>query len=151
MILAPKPKRSINYADKLDRIFSHYIKLKESLLSTGMITECVCITCGRRKPISQIDAGHYMSRRFWATRWDERNVHAQCHGCNRLGRRGRAGDHNIYKLRLIQLYDEQTVQEIQIAAQRLTYQFRDSQLIESIKHYQREIEKIRGKLFQQNK
>jgi hypothetical protein len=29
-----------------------------------------------------IHAGHFMSRRHLATRWDEKNVNSQCAGCN---------------------------------------------------------------------
>lgn len=29
--------------------------------------------------------GHFMSRRFPATRWDEENCNAQCAGCNMFG------------------------------------------------------------------
>ena len=40
-----------------------------------------CITCGKR---SVSDAGHFISCRFEATRFDENNVHGQCITCNRF-------------------------------------------------------------------
>ena len=44
-----------------------------------------CITCGAKFPKGErtrLHAGHYISRRCLATRWDEENVNAQCRGCN---------------------------------------------------------------------
>jgi len=40
-----------------------------------------CITCGGG---GVKDAGHFMSRRFESTRYDEKNVYGQCVQCNRF-------------------------------------------------------------------
>lgn len=44
-----------------------------------------CITCGKRFEKGErvlLHAGHYVSRKVYATRWDEKNVNAQCASCN---------------------------------------------------------------------
>ena len=60
-------------------LFSKMIRLENS--KDGY---CVCVTCGKRKPIKEIDAGHWLSRRYLSTKFDERNVHPQCARCNRF-------------------------------------------------------------------
>lgn len=42
--------------------------------------EQVCVCC--KKQSDNLQVGHYVSRRFYALRWDLRNVHYQCPGCN---------------------------------------------------------------------
>ena len=58
---------------KADRYFSAYIRKRDE--------NKPCITCGK---YSKKDAGHFISRRFEATRFDEKNVHGQCIKCNRF-------------------------------------------------------------------
>jgi hypothetical protein len=43
---------------------------------------CTCVTCGKQYHWKNIQAGHFMSRKHYSTRWDERNVKSQCVGCN---------------------------------------------------------------------
>lgn len=64
---------------KADRIFSKYIRMRDS--EDGFF---ICCSCGQRKPFEQADAGHFINRRWMALRYDERNVHAQCRACNRF-------------------------------------------------------------------
>ena len=66
--------------NKLDRIFSEYIR-KRDANKKGM---CKCITCSKQFAWNDIDAGHFISRKEMNTRWDERNVAAQCKYCNRF-------------------------------------------------------------------
>ncbi|WP_457824656.1 recombination protein NinG, partial [Staphylococcus aureus] len=42
------------------------------------------MSCGKIKPISQADCGHYFSRRLLSVRFDEDNAHAECSYCNRF-------------------------------------------------------------------
>ena len=74
---AKKPTRS-KLVKKLDVVFSQYIRLS-SADSRGM---CTCVTCGRQYHWKNIQAGHFMSRKHYSTRWDENNVFAQCCSCN---------------------------------------------------------------------
>ena len=65
---------------KLDKLFSEYIRKRDSD-HRGI---CKCISCGKEAPAfgGSIHAGHFMSRRHLATRWDEKNVNSQCSYCN---------------------------------------------------------------------
>ncbi len=53
--------------------FNRYIRNRDS-----NETYFVCISCGKTKPIKQMNAGHY----YPALRFDENNVHGQCVQCN---------------------------------------------------------------------
>lgn len=75
---------------RLDTVFSQYVRHRDSV--DGM---CTCSTCGVVKPIKEMQAGHFMSRRKRSTRWDEMNVHAQCAGCN-MWNQGRQYEMSIY-------------------------------------------------------
>jgi hypothetical protein len=62
---------------KLDAVFSEYIRRR---YAKDDIAECV--TCGKQDHWKRLQAGHFMSRKHYATRWDEDNVQVQCSGCN---------------------------------------------------------------------
>lgn len=59
--------------------FNRYIRQRDS---DGDFFRC--ISCGKIKPVTQMDAGHFMAAGFYtAIRFDENNVHGQCIHCNR--------------------------------------------------------------------
>lgn len=62
---------------KLDAVFSEYIRRR---YAKNDIAECV--TCGKQDHWKRLQAGHFMSRKHYSTRWDEDNVQVQCSGCN---------------------------------------------------------------------
>lgn len=64
---------------KLDRVFSSYIRIKHS--KDGY---CTCYTCGKSVSLLLIDCGHFISRSHMATRWDQNNTRPQCTDCNRF-------------------------------------------------------------------
>ena len=66
------------YDAKLWNIFSVFIRLRDAK-GTGY---CKCISCGKWKPWKGMDAGHFISRRFKAVKYNEKNVNAQCRHCN---------------------------------------------------------------------
>lgn len=66
---------------KLDKLFSEYVRRKDADIY-GIVS---CFTCGVRKHWKEIDAGHFQSRRFLGTRWEEDNAKPQCKGCNMTG------------------------------------------------------------------
>lgn len=66
---------------KADVIFSRAIRFRDGQLIEGeWIVDC--ITCDARKPFKAMQAGHFQSRRYNATRFDYENVNAQCYRCN---------------------------------------------------------------------
>ena len=74
--MAKKPARK-TIITKLDNIFSQYIRLR---YSKNEISECV--TCGKKDHWKKMQNGHFISRKHYATRWDEDNCQVQCSGCN---------------------------------------------------------------------
>ena len=123
--MAKKLSRS-KIVKKLDTVFSQYIRRRDSV--DGM---CRCATCGIYKPIKQMQAGHFMSRSKYSTRWDEENVHAQCQGCN-MWKQGRQYEMSIY---IDQKYGAGKADELLSKSNR-TAKFSDSELIELISKYQ---------------
>lgn len=41
-----------------------------------------CVCCGKSRVNTPLQVGHYISRTYYAVRWDLDNCHAQCGGCN---------------------------------------------------------------------
>ena len=83
------------WIDKLDKVFSLYIRLRDSRPWRYRMFRC--ISCGDVKPFEQMDAGHFVSRNAMAIRWEPSNVHGECARCNRL-----QGDHLLaYRKNLI--------------------------------------------------
>jgi len=73
----PKTKRAKLEA-KLDKVFSLYIRLRDA--DNEIVS---CVTCGKTRHYKDsIHCGHFQSRRHKATRWNEKNAHPQCAGCN---------------------------------------------------------------------
>ena len=68
-----------NYKAKLDRIFSIYIRKRDTIGGYG-----VCISCGKVIMFDTCDCGHYINRQHMSTRFDEHNCNAQCRKCNRF-------------------------------------------------------------------
>lgn len=66
---------------ELDKWFSLFIRLRNA--SKDGIVECW--TCGKTSHYKKMHAGHFMSRKHHATRWNEENVQVQCPKCNLFG------------------------------------------------------------------
>lgn len=78
-----KKSKNLTSAKKTcDQWFSKYIRLRDADPIGGM---CKCITCDTAKYWKEMDAGHFMSRRFMSTRYEKTNCHAQCQRCNQYG------------------------------------------------------------------
>lgn len=44
----------------------------------------ICISCGKRKDATEMDAGHYYPKTCSFLRFNENNVHGECQSCNRF-------------------------------------------------------------------
>lgn len=83
------------WIDKLDKVFSIYIRLRDS--REFHYKAFRCISCGDVKPFDMMDCGHFVSRNAMAIRWDEDNCSGECRKCNRM-----QGDHLLgYRKNLI--------------------------------------------------
>ncbi len=123
---------------KLWTIFSKYIRLRDALKTTGTKEFCVCVTCGRRASLSQIDAGHCFGRSKAGTKFEETNCHGQCrYPCN-MDRKthGRQYAHELY---IKMTYGETEYLRLKYLSQKLVIQRRDD-------WYREQIDLYRGKL-----
>ncbi len=66
--------------DTLDRIFSEYIRRRDS--DENGIGRC--ISCGKIVHWKEADCGHFVNRKHMALRYDEKNCNLQCRLCNRF-------------------------------------------------------------------
>ena len=110
---------------KLDKVFSIYIRTrhaKENLVQ--------CVTCGTRKHWKEVDAGHFVSRRHYSTRWHQQNVHAQCKSCNGF----HGGQNYIMGKYIDKTYGEGTADEL-ITMSRQIKKFSNQDLEDLIKQY----------------
>ena len=101
-----KKKKTISKLKKeLDKWFSLYIRLRECS-DTGA---AVCFTCGKVAHYKTLQNGHFQSRRFMATRFDEENCQVQCVKCNMYSQ----GEQDKFGLALDSKYGEVTAEELE--------------------------------------
>jgi len=143
---AKKKKRKIRTArDAAWMWFSRYIRLRDSLATTGTTTSCVCVTCGGTFPTSSSDrsvvamqAGHAIDGRGRGILFDEEIVNGQCRNCNVM-HNGRLPEYAVHMCRKhsIDWYDER-IQRARGEQGRWTLQ----ELDEIRDHYKALVEKI---------
>lgn len=123
---------------KLDKIFSLYIRLRDSAAYNYQFFRC--ISCGQIKPFEQMDCGHFISRTHQATRFDEENAHGECRFCNRF-----SADHIIAYQRNLEAKIGKDRVDMLLARGRITKKWSAFELQLLIKHYQQEVDKMQGK------
>ena len=119
---------------KLDDVFSKFIRLRDSN-KDGM---CQCISCGRVHYWKEIQNGHYMSRRYMSTRFDEMNCNAQCVACNIFNQ----GNIQMYRKNLIKKIGEKNVDYLEYKAKATTKRYSVFELQELIKYYSILVKKL---------
>lgn len=120
--------------DKLDAIFSKYIRLKYS----DKNGYCRCISCGKVFFWKEIQNGHYMSRRYMSTRFSEDNCRPQCVACNIFNQ----GNIQMYRRALIKQIGEQRVNLIEVRAKRESKNWSLFEYQTMIDFYQKEVNKL---------
>lgn len=106
---------------ELDKVFSLWIRTRDN----GR-----CISCGIRKPIKEMQCGHYISRSHHSVRWDEQNCHCQCVGCNIF----KSGNMPSYTIALQNKYGYGIIKELKKRGDKLK-QWKKTELIEMINRY----------------
>ena len=125
-------KKKTNLKLKLDRIFSEFIRKRDS--KNGYFK---CISCGQIKPYAQADCGHYFSRSKLNTRFDENNCHAECSHCNRF-----LSDHlEGYRINLIKKIGKSRFDTLKIRSQQFK-QITDFEYTVLIKHYKSKLKEL---------
>lgn len=119
---------------KADKYFSQYVRYRDGEFKRGdWLVEC--ITCGIEKPLKEMQAGHFVSRRVNELRFDEMNVNAQCIGCNMF----KQGEQYLYSKNLDAKYGDGTADAL-MAKRHLTHKFTVTELEEIIQDAKTQIE-----------
>ncbi len=105
--------------DKLDRLVSKYVRKRDTIPTSREVDDegfilpsnryGKCITCGKK--ISYVDGhcGHYISRSYLSTRFDDRNMALQCPSCNIF----HYGKPKEFRKALVEKYGEEVVEELE--------------------------------------
>lgn len=118
---------------RLDDIFSKYIRLRD----TDSDGYGQCISSGKYIHYSDADAGHFMSRRFLSTRWNERNVNLQGRHANRFDQ----GQQFSQGMNIDRKYGEGTAVILE-AESKKTSHISDFEVEILIKHYKNEVKRL---------
>lgn len=110
---------------KLDKVFSIYIRTR---FAKNEIAECV--TCGKKDHWKNLQAGHFMSRKNYSTRWHPTNVQVQCSKCNVFN----YGEQYKFGLYLEREYGVGTAEELRITARGLV-KLANYEIEDKIKYY----------------
>jgi hypothetical protein len=125
--MSKKPSRK-TIITKLDSIFSQYIRLRYSKNEIA-----TCVTCGKQDHWKKLQAGHFVSRKHYATRWDEDNVQVQCSGCNVF----RYGEQYLFSKYLgVDLSEELLMKSRKIQ------KFSDTELLDMIELYNEKVNNL---------
>lgn len=124
----PKKPTRKGLIKKLDTIFSEYIRRRyaKNEIST-------CVTCGKKDHWKNLQAGHFMSRKHYSTRWDEDNVEVQCMACNVF----RYGEQFLFSKYLGQEKSDEL-----LAKSRESKKFADYELQEMIDLYKKKLSEL---------
>lgn len=134
--MAKKKTKSVSQLKKdADSEFSKYIRNKYADYA-GYVT---CVTCGVSKPIKEMQAGHYEKRSVNSLRFDERNVHPQCVGCNVF----KKGNYPRYATFMVGRYGEGILEQLEEGAKEIK-QFKAHELQAIIDDYKEKLEQLKN-------
>ena len=112
-------KKTLKYwKTKIDKPFHEYIRRRDADNDSGY---CQCISCDKPIHFTESDAGHFISRGKLATRWDERNVNAQCRKCNRF----EYGRQFEYSLKIGTELAEQLLQDSRATVKLMDFEYQE--------------------------
>lgn len=101
-----------NMKKKADKVFSKYIRHKYA--DENGYVECVC--CGVKKPINEMQNGHFISRGKLSTRYEESNCHPCCVGCNVF----KKGNYPAYSEYMANRYGAWIFAELRVMSEKIT-------------------------------
>lgn len=100
-----KSKNKAKSKEKADKYFSLFIRERDK--------DKPCVTCGVYTDSK--DCGHFISRRFESTRYDEQNSHGQCQKCNRF----EYGNQFEHGLKIDEIYGKGTAEKLHMKSKML--------------------------------
>jgi len=119
------------------RLFQLYVRLRDSD-SNGFGN---CCSCGKNVHYKEADGGHFISRGYLCTLFNERNVHLQCKRCNLMG-----GNASGYALFMLDRYGQEVIEELNIEKNKPTKYSKAfyEMFIEEFKQKIKELEEEKG-------
>jgi hypothetical protein len=124
----PKSPSRKTLVTKLDAVFSEYIRRRYAKNDIAQ-----CVTCGKKDHWKDLQAGHFISRKHYATRWNEENVQVQCVACNVY----RYGEQYLFG---VYLGEEKSQELLQLSRQ--SAKFSNIDLQEKINYFKMKINEI---------
>jgi len=122
---------------KLDAIFSQYIRLKYADDHKNVS----CFTCDKKAywHADGMQCGHFMSRKHYATRWNENgNCMPQCVSCNVYN----YGRQFVFAKNLDEKFGEGTAEDLYIKSKQIV-KFSTDELNDKIKHFKQLVDKMK--------
>ena len=129
--LAPSRSKLVK---ELDAIYSQYVRLDQS----DQYGYCICVTSGVRMFWTEAQNGHFFSRRFYPTRWNDDNCHPQSMRDNVFLK----GNYINYTRYMIDSYGRKFVDDLEKLAH-TTIKIKNAELIEKIEHYKKEVKRLK--------
>lgn len=116
--------------------FSHWVRLSNAD-ENGMVK---CFTCDNVKHWTEMDAGHFMSRRHNSTFINELNVKNQCSSCNRWLN----GNSGVFAVNLDKLHGQGTAESL-IELSKKTVNYSESDWKELSDKYRLKVKELEKK------
>lgn len=118
---------------ELQRLVNKFCKLRD--VTDGGAN---CISCGKWYPVEKLDGGHFLPSTYSFSRFDERNINAQCrYYCNHMKR----GNTIEYRPRLIEKIGKEQVEYLE-QHRHDTVKWDRSELEEKIAHYKQKLKEM---------
>ena len=118
----------------LDKVFSLYIRLRYAS-KDGIVK---CFTCDKTAHYKKMHAGHFMSRKHHATRWNEDNVQVQCPKCNLFGQGEQYAFGKLLDIRIAEGKAEELQELSRTTVKYMRYEYEDM-----IKYYKEKVNAIK--------
>ena len=118
----------------LDKVFSLYIRLRYAS-KDGIVK---CFTCDKTAHYKKMHAGHFMSRKHHATRWNEDNVQVQCPKCNLFGQGEQYAFGKLLDIRIAEGKAEELQELSRTTVKYMRFEYEDM-----IKHYKEKVNAIK--------
>lgn len=99
----------------LDRVVSEVVR-RSAADSSGIAT---CVTCGGRAHWRRMDCGHFQLRGNLTTRYNYKNLGAQCRGCNRFNE----GENEKFAEFIDAIYGVGTAEALEAEARLIAHDF----------------------------
>lgn len=124
---------------KLWAVFSEFIRLRD-MDEEGFIVCCTCPNKIKAFGTNKVNAGHFISRKHNSTKYDEKNVHAQCVSCNKYG----YGKQFEYSKFLDKKYGAGTSDELLLKSKMFSRALNRYEIEEKTKYYKQKVKELKN-------